>query len=96
MLNVVKLLNLNVPVNNRVFFFRNKRLESVLLWLCAVEESGKDIIRNAAAAVGSLSDSKFEILFNPDVFQLHVKHAQPEVVKLWLCLELIGTSCHLL
>jgi hypothetical protein len=36
-------------------------------------------VRQAAATVGSLSDSKFEILFNPDVFQLHVKHAQPEV-----------------
>lgn len=68
----------------------------VTVAVCAVEESGKDIIRNAAAAVGSLSDSKFEILFNPDVFQLHVKHAQPEVVQLWLCLEVIGTNCRLL
>lgn len=33
-LNVVILLKMNVLVNNRVFFFRNNRLESVLLWLC--------------------------------------------------------------
>jgi len=36
----------------------------------------------AARAVGSLSDSDFEIAFNPDVFQDHVKHAEPEGEKL--------------
>ena len=36
----------------------------------------------AARAVGSLSDSEFDVSFNPDVFQDHVKHAQPEVVLL--------------
>jgi len=44
-----------------------------------VEESSKDIVKKAALAVGSLSDIEFSITFNPDVFQAHVKHAQPDV-----------------
>lgn len=38
------------------------------------EENSKDIVKKAAAAVGSLSDTEFSIFFNPDVFQPHVKH----------------------
>jgi len=36
-------------------------------------------VSTAAAAVASLSDTDFDIAFNPDVFQDHVKHAEPEV-----------------
>ena len=43
------------------------------------EESTKEIVSVASRAVGSLSDTDFEIAFNPDVFQDHVKHAEPEV-----------------
>ncbi|XP_062583916.1 clustered mitochondria protein homolog isoform X1 [Saccostrea cucullata] len=39
------------------------------------EENSKDIVKKAATAVGSLSETEFSILFNPDVFQPHVKHA---------------------
>lgn len=47
--------------------------------LFSVEESSRDIVKKAALAVGSLSDTEFNITFNPDVFQAHVKHAQPDV-----------------
>lgn len=43
------------------------------------DESTRDIVRLAARSVGSLSDTEFEILFNPDVYQDHVKHANPDV-----------------
>ncbi|XP_060551695.1 clustered mitochondria protein homolog [Ruditapes philippinarum] len=43
-----------------------------------VEESSKDIVKKAAKAVGSLSETEFNLTFNPDVFQEHVKHADPE------------------
>jgi len=46
------------------------------------EESTRQVVSAAARAVGSLSDSEFDVSFNPDVFQDHVKHAQPEVVLL--------------
>ena len=44
------------------------------------EESTKEVVSTAARAVGSLSDTDFEIAFNPDVFQDHVRHAEPEVI----------------
>ncbi|WAR03982.1 CLU-like protein [Mya arenaria] len=47
-----------------------------------VEESSRDIVKKAALAVGSLSDTEFNITFNPDVYQAHVKHAQPESAML--------------
>jgi len=43
------------------------------------EASTREIVSTAAAAVASLSDTDFDIAFNPDVFQDHVKHAEPEV-----------------
>lgn len=43
------------------------------------EESAKDIVKAAALLVGSLSDTEFNISFNPDVYQDHVQHADPEV-----------------
>jgi len=43
------------------------------------EESTKEVVSIAARAVGSLSDTDFDVAFNPDVFQEHVKHAEPEV-----------------
>ena len=42
------------------------------------EENSKEIVKKAAQAVGSLSDTEFSITFNPDVLQSHVKHADPE------------------
>jgi len=43
------------------------------------EESAKEIVKAAALHVGSLSDTEFNISFNPDVYQDHVQHADPEV-----------------
>ncbi|KYM95660.1 PREDICTED: clustered mitochondria protein homolog [Cyphomyrmex costatus] len=39
-----------------------------------LEESTKEIVRRAAAAVGSLCDAEFDVRFNPDVFSPGVKH----------------------
>ena len=47
--------------------------------LVSVEENSKDIVKKAAQAVGSLSDTEFVAAFNTDVYQLHVRHANPEV-----------------
>jgi len=44
------------------------------------EESMKEVVSVAARAVGSLSDTEYDIAFNPDVFQDHVNHAEPEVI----------------
>jgi len=43
------------------------------------ETSTREIVMAAAHAVGSLSDTEFNISFNPDVFQHHVKHSDPDV-----------------
>jgi len=47
--------------------------------LFVVEENSRTIMKKAARAVDSLSDTEFNITFNPDLFQPHVVHAQPEV-----------------
>lgn len=39
-----------------------------------VEESTKEIVRRAAAAVGSLRDAEFDVRFNPDVYSPGVRH----------------------
>lgn len=39
-----------------------------------MEESTKEVVRTAAAAVGSLKDTEFDIRFNPDVYSPGVKH----------------------
>ena len=41
----------------------------------SLEESSKEIVRQAAEAVGSLTSSEFNVSFNPDIFQPHVRHA---------------------
>ncbi|KAK6191420.1 hypothetical protein SNE40_003114 [Patella caerulea] len=38
------------------------------------EENTREIVKKAARAVCSLSDTEFSVTFNPDVFQPHVKH----------------------
>lgn len=38
----------------------------------------KEIIRKACADIGSLSESEFDIRFNPDIFSTGVLHADPE------------------
>ncbi|ROT81544.1 hypothetical protein C7M84_025309 [Penaeus vannamei] len=43
-----------------------------------VEENTKDIIKKAAAAVGSLKEADFDIRFNPDVYSPGVQHSEPE------------------
>ena len=44
------------------------------------EESTREVVSVAARAVRSLSDNEFDVTFNPDVFQDHVRHAQQEVM----------------
>ncbi|XP_076160033.1 clustered mitochondria protein homolog [Ptiloglossa arizonensis] len=39
-----------------------------------LEESTKEIVRRAAAAVGSLRDAEFDVRFNPDVFSPGLRH----------------------
>ena len=43
------------------------------------DNNTKEIVKSAASAVGSLSETMFEVRFNPDVFQPHVKLADEEV-----------------
>ncbi|BFZ18938.1 hypothetical protein BsWGS_21978 [Bradybaena similaris] len=43
-----------------------------------VEDDTREIVKKAAQASGSMSDTEFSITFNPDVFQPHVRHAQPD------------------
>ena len=59
--------------------FQNVRL------LLPVEENSKEIMRKAAEAVGSLSDAEFNISFNSDVMQPHVRHANPQVGSQPIC-----------
>lgn len=42
------------------------------------DDASKEIIRKSARLVGSLSDSEFQIAFNTDLFQDHVKHADED------------------
>lgn len=43
-----------------------------------MEESTKEVVRSAAAAVGSLREAEFDVRFNPDVFSPGVKHPDPD------------------
>ncbi|CAL1547701.1 unnamed protein product [Lymnaea stagnalis] len=44
-----------------------------------VEDDTREIVSKAAQASGSMSDTaEFTISFNPDVFQPHVRHAEPD------------------
>ena len=43
------------------------------------DDASKEIIRKSARLVGSLSDAEFQIAFNTDLFQDHVKHADGDV-----------------
>lgn len=42
-----------------------------------MEDSTKEIVRKAAAAVGSLRETEFDVKFNPDVFSPGVRHPDP-------------------
>ncbi|XP_052238558.1 clustered mitochondria protein homolog [Dreissena polymorpha] len=44
-----------------------------------IEESSRDIVKKAAIAMGSLSDTEFNVTFNPDVYQSHVNTLTPRV-----------------
>jgi len=57
------------------------------------EESTKEVVLAATRAVGSLSDTDFDIAFNPDVFQDHVKHADPEVSVIVIISREHAISC---
>ena len=59
------------PVNEEEF----KKMADSLM----AEDHSKELVKAACEAVGSLSDTEFEIRFNPDVYQPHVRHAEPEV-----------------
>lgn len=41
-----------------------------------MEESTKNIVRTACAAVGSLKESEFDIRFNPDVYSPGIRHCE--------------------
>ncbi|XP_013383660.1 clustered mitochondria protein homolog isoform X4 [Lingula anatina] len=43
-----------------------------------IEESTREIVKAAARSVGSLSDTEFDISFNPDVYQPFVTHFEKE------------------
>ncbi|GFS12676.1 clustered mitochondria protein homolog [Elysia marginata] len=45
----------------------------------SLEDDTKEIVRKAAQASGSLSETEFSITFNPDVFQPHVSHVDPDI-----------------
>ena len=51
----------------------------IFIYFILAEESSKEIVKKAAQSVGSLSDTEFNITFNTDVFQPHVKHVLSEV-----------------
>lgn len=42
----------------------------------SVEESTKNIVKTACAAVGSLKESEFDIRFNPDVYSPGIRHCE--------------------
>ena len=42
------------------------------------ERLSKDIVKRSARAVKSLKDNEFDIRFNPDIFQIGVRHAKDE------------------
>ncbi|XP_059147572.1 clustered mitochondria protein homolog isoform X2 [Physella acuta] len=43
-----------------------------------VEDDTREVVRKATQAAGSISETEFCIAFNPDVFQPHVKHLDPD------------------
>jgi protein TIF31 len=55
-----------------------KLVEKLTETVAREEENTREIVVAAARAVGSLSDTEFDVSFNPDVFQDHVKHADSE------------------
>lgn len=54
--------------------FREFEMNSYSTICPLVEESTKEIVRRAAAAVGSLRETEFDVKFNPDVFSPGVCH----------------------
>ncbi|XP_070572300.1 clustered mitochondria protein homolog [Ptychodera flava] len=42
------------------------------------DQNHQEIVQKAAAVTGSLSDTEFDVRFNPDVFSPGVKHVEPE------------------
>lgn len=48
----------------------------VLIVCVLVEESTKNIVKTACAAVGSLKESEFDIRFNPDVYSPGIRHCE--------------------
>lgn len=63
-----------------VIFFENPHLFRKCNSDCsAAWPPTREIISQAAKSVGSYSSETFEMVFNPDVHQHHVKHAETEV-----------------
>ena len=60
-------------------------LEESIIWFkkmsCFIpdEDASREIVRKAVHAVGSISDTEFNVAFNPDVYQPLVQHADEEV-----------------
>lgn len=45
------------------------------------DEITMQAVKAAAATIGSLSETEFDLRFNPDVFVKEVKHASSEVLS---------------
>nr|CAH8832752.1 unnamed protein product [Trichobilharzia regenti] len=55
-----------------------------------------EAIRKAAVAVGSLSTDRFELAFNPDIYQKFVKFSDSEETSLKVDQELVCSACEFL
>ncbi|TNN07555.1 Protein clueless isoform 1 [Schistosoma japonicum] len=53
----------------------------------------QEAIRKAAIAVGSLSEDRFEIAFNPDIYQKFVKFSDSEEQSVKVDQELVSSAC---
>ncbi|MEE6468791.1 hypothetical protein FKM82_008382 [Ascaphus truei] len=67
-----------------------KELEETMAYNETVDSKSREVIRNACRAVGSISDTSFDILFNPDIFSPGVRfpdsllievHSQKQLLK---------------
>jgi protein TIF31 len=60
------------------------------------EEALREVVAKAAKAVNSLSETKFDMSFNPDVYQDHVKIANPDGIEHQRDKELVRDICEFL
>ncbi|XP_077995621.1 clustered mitochondria protein homolog [Glandiceps talaboti] len=60
------------------------------------DQNHKEIVHKAAAAAGSLSETEFDIRFNPDVFSQGVRHVEPEGEYLKKQKQIVRDAAHFL